>query len=259
MNTLTNTLKKLSKNLLRLKFRNILIFISILFMSFIIPIGLKNEKSSSDYYTGEDTTDLELFFFKNFKQEDKGTAAKPIRKYERQTDIIPIDSITNLISYTAVYNVESDCKSCTADSLYFRSKSFLLKRFADGKKFKKKWVIEDLENQRIFLKVRQPMKIDVNSSSKKTIGEYEFKFQLWVKNNSYKYKFTNIVYLEPKLGSNPNDYKPIYLEHFLKIERQVRLADLFLLAVDRDMKDLTKNLVESMKDPITLSINEENF
>jgi hypothetical protein len=192
-------------------------------------------------------------------KNDKGTPPKPIRPYERIIDMIPIDSITKLVCYTAVHDVESQCEECTADSLYLRAKAYLLQRFGDGKKFPKKWIVEDTENQRIILTVRLPLEIDANTHSKRKIGEYEFKFQLWVRDYAYKYKFINIVHLEPKLGSKPNDYTSIYAEHYLKVERQVRPADSVLLAIDRDMKDLIKNLVEVMKDPVTLGIDEEDF
>ena len=191
-------------------------------------------------------------------KDDKGTPPKPLVKYER-LDIIPVDTLTKLITYTAVHDVENSCEYCTSDSLYFRAKKYLLTKFGDGKKFPKKWIIEDLVNQRILLNVRLPLWIEPNASSKKQEGEYEYKFQLWIRDFAYKYKFTHIVHQDPVVAGKPGTFTPVYLEYYLKNKTKVRFTDMILSAIDRDMKELIADIVKIMKDPVTVDLDEEDF
>lgn len=190
--------------------------------------------------------------------DDKGTPPKPLKKYER-IDHIPVDSLTKLITYTAVHDVEDECDYCYADSLYWRAKEYLLEKFGNGKKFPKSIIIEDTENQRILLSIKLPMNVQINPHSTRKEGEYEFRFQLWIRDYAYKYKFTNFVHLEPVVGGKPSSSNPVYMEYYLKNQRKVRQTDMFLLAMERDMTELIEGLVKVMKDPVTIDIDEEDF
>jgi hypothetical protein len=192
------------------------------------------------------------------EKNDKGTPPKPIKKYER-IEFIPVDSLTKLITYTAVHDVENECEECSADSLYFRAKKYLLEKFGDGKKFPKGMIIEDTKDQRIILKIRVPLKAQVTKHSKADAGFYEFKFQLWIRDYAYKYKFINYVHLDPVLGGKPGNFSEVYMEYYLKNETKVKQTDMLLMGVDRDMKELIDGLVKVMKDPVTLGIDEEDF
>lgn len=192
------------------------------------------------------------------QKQDKGTPPKPIKAYER-IDFIPIDTLTKLITYTEVHDVENNCEYCTADSLYFRAKKYLLEKYGDGKKFPKDWIIEDTENQRIILKVRLPMMAQVSPSVNRQIGFYEYKFQLWIRDYAYKYKFTNIVHLDPVVAGKPNTFNETYMEYYTKNQKKVRFSDSLLMAVDKDMKALIADIIRVMKDPVTVDIDEEDF
>jgi len=189
---------------------------------------------------------------------DQGTPPKPLKKYER-IDIIPVDTLTKLITYTAIHDVESSCEYCTADSLYFRIKKYLLNKYGDGKKLPKGWVIEDITNQRIIMKVRLPLITHPNSHSNVQDGEYEFKFQFWIRDYAYKYKFTHIVHYDPVLNGKPGNFTPVYLEYYLKNKSNVKYTDLILKAIDTDMKKLIEEFIIVMKDPVTVDIDEEDF
>jgi hypothetical protein len=191
-------------------------------------------------------------------RDEKGTPPKPIVKYER-IENIPVDTLTKLITYTAVHDVESNCEYCTADSLYFRAKNYLLKKFGDGKKFPKEWIVEDAVNQRIILKVRSPLMIEPNPHTLKREGDYEYRFQLWIRDFAYKYKFTSFVHQDPVVAGKPGTFTPVYAEFYLKNKTKVRFTDMILLAIDRDMKKLIEELVLIMKDPVTVDIDEEDF
>ncbi|MCO6494776.1 MAG: hypothetical protein J5I91_03725 [Bacteroidetes bacterium] len=198
------------------------------------------------------------FDYAEEENTDKGTPPKPIKKYER-IDFIPVDTLTKLITYTAVHDVESSCNYCTADSLYFRIKKYLLTKYGDGKKLPKGWVVEDVTNQRIIMKVRLPLYTHPNPYSKVQEGEYEFKFQLWIRDYAYKYKFTQIVHFDPVINGKPGDFTPVYLEYYLKNKTKVRFTDMILTAIDSDMKSLIDDIIRVMKDPVTVDIDEEDF
>lgn len=218
--------------------------------------GWGEETEESD--TTESVGDFGSFDGDEGPKDEKGMPPKPLVKYER-IDNIPVDTLTKLITYTAVHDVENNCEYCTADSLYFRAKNYLLKKFGDGKKFPKDWIVEDAVNQRIILKVRTPLMIEPNPHTLKREGDYEYKFQLWIRDFAYKYKFTSFVHQDPVVAGKPGTFTPVYAEFYLKNKTKVRFTDMILLAIDRDMKKLIEELVQVMKDPVTVDIDEEDF
>lgn len=216
------------------------------------------EEDGGDWGGGSWDDDGGFGFGGDDGQDDKGTPPKERVKYER-IDHIPVDTLTKLITYTAVHDVENECEYCTSDSLYYRAKQYLLKKFGDGKKFPKKWIVEDTENQRIILNVRLPLFTQPNGNVRKQEGEYEFKFQLWIRDYAYKYKFLNFVHQDPVVAGKPGTFTPVYMEFYLKNKTKVRITDLLLKAIDRDMKELIADIVRVMKDPVTVDIDEEDF
>jgi hypothetical protein len=224
------------------------------------------EGVNGDYYQeSEDTSvvsnDSWWFDFAPKKKEEKENLFKPLKKYQRNISNIPIDSLTELITYTSIDRLGDECKFCGVDSLYSRTKFFLLREFGNGKKFNKKavFIIEDVQNEKIFLKVRRPLIVEYNKNSKRQIGYYEFILKIWVVDSAYKYKFTEFIHLEPKLGSSPKNFSRIYLESYIYAKRKVRHADSILLGVDTDINKFIENFKLGLKDPISIILNNEGF
>jgi hypothetical protein len=192
-----------------------------------------------------------------------------IKPYERFK--CPIDTISNLITYMGVVPftpMENDVyDGGTIDSLYLRAKKYLMQQFIPGYKenpkkplvFPKDMLIEDYKPDgdvgRIIIRVTVPLMIKNNSFSSAQQGTVTFKIEIRVKDDKYKYKFTNFVHNTTAKGSE----KPIktYMEYYANQTKGLRSNDLFLLAIDRIVKNTIKDLGKVMKDPIV--IDEDDF
>jgi hypothetical protein len=251
----------MKNNLLRLA--SVLFFITINQFNAYSQWGGFGDESSSETSdsTNTDSNETSSEGFGWGSEEEttpkSGTPAVPLKPYERVKDT-PLDSITKRITYSLVVEDDS-CNYCTPDSLYYRAKQYLLKKYGDGKKFPKKIIVEDVTNERIILNVRVPMVVQVNPSSKQQIGEYSFNLQLRVKDFRYKYKFTDFIHHEPVTNGKPTDFNSVYMEYYLNNKVKVRETDKFLMAIDRDMKELIEGLVKVMKDPVTVDVDEDDF
>lgn len=244
-----------------LRFCYMLLFVFIFSFSNANAQWEDNSSSDSTQVDSAESSDWGDSFDAGYADEetvDVGTPPKPLIKYER-IDFIPVDTLTKLVTYTAIHDVESTCEYCTADSLYFRIKKYLLTKYGDGKKLPKGWVIEDITNQRIIMKVRLPLMIHPNAHNFTQVGEYEFKFQLWIRDYAYKYKFTHIVHYDPVTNGKPGQFTSVYLEYYLKNKTKVKYTDMILKGIDTDMKVLIDDIIRIMKDPVTVDIDEEDF
>jgi hypothetical protein len=192
-----------------------------------------------------------------------------IQPYERFK--CPIDTISSLITYMGVVPftpMENDVyDGGTIDSLYLRAKKYLMQQFIPDYKenpkkpivFPKDILIEDYKPDgdvgRIIIRVTVPLMIKNNSFSSAQQGTVTFKIEIRVKDDKYKYKFTNFVHNTTAKGSE----KPIktYMEYYANQTKGLRSNDLFLLAIDRIVKNTIKDLGRVMKDPIV--IDEDDF
>lgn len=194
------------------------------------------------------------------------TENKPegFKKYERFMP--PIDTITELVTYVGIVPfkpLENDVyDGGTIDSLYWRAKKYLMEKYikdyrANSKKefvFPKDMLVEDVkpdgENGRIIIRPTIPLLVKNNNYSYTQTGTLTFKVEIRVKEDKYKYKFTNFVHNTTEKGTE----KPIktYVEYYTKIAKGYKGTDMILIAIDRMVKDVVKDLYKVMKDPVVV-------
>ena len=119
-------------------------------------------------------------------------ASKPVKKpYIRY--VVPYDTISELVTYTAVVTWENDDNVPQVDSLYFRSKRWIKHEF----KGTKKQVIrkDDKKEFKIVMEGEFPLIIEANKFSKAQNGKIVFDMELRFKEGRYKYKINNLVHV----------------------------------------------------------------
>lgn len=187
------------------------------------------------------------------------------KKYDRFKP--PIDTISDLITYTGIVPFTPLANDVydggTIDSLYWRAKIYLMKKYIRDYRasknpkdlvFPKDILIEDVkpdgENGRIIIKPTVPLYVSTNSFTKSQWGTLTFKIEIRVKEEKYKYKFTNFVHNTVEKGSE----KPIktYVEYYANTTRGFKGTDQILLSIDRMVKEIIKELSVVMKDPVVL-------
>ena len=86
-----------------------------------------------------------------------------------------------------------------------------------------------------------------NKYNKKSIGKYEFKLIVLIKEGRYKYSITNLVHR----GPIPANGKPFrnYFEYYYNSTTNIRGNDIILRYADREIKDTIARFQTSMKEP----------
>jgi hypothetical protein len=187
------------------------------------------------------------------------------KPYERFKS--PIDTVTELVTYTGVVPftplVNDIYDGGTIDSLYWRAKKFLMQKYIKdyraGKPakdliFPKDMLIEDYKPDgdvgRIIIRATAPVMIKHNSFSSTQNGTVTFRLEIRVKEDKYKYRFTNFVHNTIEKGTE----KPIktYVEFYVNNKRGVKNTDYVLISIDTMVKDMLKDLYKVMKDPVVL-------
>lgn len=187
------------------------------------------------------------------------------KKYERFRP--PMDTITDLITYTGVVPFMPLANDVydggTIDSLYWRAKIYLMKKYIkdyrQSKKpnenvFPKDILVEDFkpdgENGRIVIRPTVPLYVRTNEFTSQQWGTLTFKIEIRVKEEKYKYKFTNFVHNTVEKGTE----KPVktYVEYYANTTRGFKGTDQILIAIDRMVKEIIKELALVMRDPVVL-------
>ncbi len=153
--------------------------------------------------------------------------------------VLNFDSITNLITYNGVVEQEDS----GSDSLYARAKKFGEKIFGkdnnifEVQKYGQKLVMNGSINAYSY----------ANKYNKKSIGKYEFKLIVLIKEGRYKYSITNLVHRGPV----PANGKPFrnYFEYYYNSTTNIRGNDIILRYADREIKDTIARFQTSMKEP----------
>lgn len=200
--------------------------------------------------------------------QDQELTAPTYKKYVRFSP--PMDTITNLITYLGVVpftpNITDIYDGGTIDSLYLRAKLYLMTKYINDFKAQKgkpliipkELLVEDMkpdgENGRIIVRPTVPLFIKNNSFSTTPAGTITFNFEIRVKEDKYKYKFSKFVHNTVEKGSEKQI--KTYIEYYANNNRGFKGTDQILLAVDRMVKELVKELGKVMKDPIVLDQDE---
>lgn len=225
------------------------------------PFGTDYNFDSTTYSDSSSYTVSETVMSEN-GQEMTPTVYK---KYERFK--APIDTITELVTYMGIVPftpMPNDVyDGGTIDSLYWRAKQYLMQKYIKDYRasknpkdnvFPKDILIEDFkpdgENGRIIIRPTVPLYVRTNSFTSTQWGTITFKIEIRVKEEKYKYKFTNFVHNTVEKGTE----KPIktYIEYYANNNRGFKGTDQILIAIDRMVKEIVKDLSRVMKDPIVL-------
>lgn len=175
---------------------------------------------------------------------DSQTKVVVVKPYERIA--LSIDSVTNLIAYNGVVEQEDS----GSDSLYLRAKRFAEEWFGNSNS------VFELEKrgQKLILNATIPANAYINKYNKKSMGKYQFRMIILIKEGRYKYTLTNFVHEAAK----PNNGKPSrnYFEYYNSATQNVRLCDGILRFADHDIKETISRFKLSMRDPIYLDEDE---
>ena len=186
--------------------------------------------------------------------------------------VAPVDTITELVTYTGIVPfvpLTNDVyDGGTIDSLYWRAKKYLLQKYTkdykEGKSskdlvFPKDMVIEDYKPDgdvgRIIIRATAPLMIKTNPYTSVQSGTVTFRLEIRVKEDKYKYRFTNFVHNTVDKGTE----KPVktYAEYYVNNKKSVKGSDYILIGIDTMVKDTLKELFKVMKDPVV--IDQDDF
>lgn len=172
------------------------------------------------------------------------SASKP-KKTPYVRFVPPYDSMREIIFYEGVVENE-DCDMCTADSLYWRAKRFLTKKY--GKSVFKKMLIEEKPGHHITVVVTIPLVVLNGKYSKVAKGMLEYKFVLRFQDSRFKYQFGNFVHLQSGEGLVGNPTKT-YHEYYMRVKRGYEATDKFLIAADTEVKDMVTGITRALRAP----------
>ena len=157
----------------------------------------------------------------------------------------PYDSMREIIFYEGVVENE-ECDMCTADSLYWRAKRFLTKKY--GKAVFKKMLVEDKPANHLTIIVQIPMVVVNGKYNKAAKGMMEYKFVIRFQDSRFKYQFGNFTHLQSGEGLVGNPTKT-YHEYYMRAKRGYEATDKFLLAADREVKKMVASISYALKAP----------
>ncbi|NDC30088.1 MAG: DUF4468 domain-containing protein [Bacteroidetes bacterium] len=157
-----------------------------------------------------------------------------------QRIVMPLDSVTNLITYNGVVEQEES----GSDSLYARAKRFAEKNLGKGKELYEM----DKRNQKLVVNGSIPAFAYINRYNKKTIGKYQFKMTILVKEGRYKYTITNFVH-ESEVSAAGG--KPVrnYFEYYSNSSTNLQTYDKILRYADKDIKETIQRFQLAMREP----------
>jgi hypothetical protein len=157
----------------------------------------------------------------------------------------PYDTMREIIFYEGIVENE-DCSLCTADSLYWRAKKYLSKKY--GKSVLKKMILDEKIGHHITVKVTLPMVVINGRYNKAAKGMMEYKVCLRFQDSRFKYQFGNFVHLQTGEGLVGNPTKT-YHEYYMRVKRGYEATDKFLLASDREVKDMVTAITYALREP----------
>lgn len=160
--------------------------------------------------------------------------------------VLNLDSNTNLITYGGVVEQEES----GSDSLYARAKKFGEKIFG-----KEKSIFElQKYGQKLIMSGSITAYSYSNKYTKKSIGKYEFKMTILIKEGRYKYTITNLVHQ----GPIPANGKPFrnYFEYYYNSTNNIRGNDIILRYADKEIKETIARFQTAMKDPKVVDEDE---
>lgn len=190
-------------------------------------------------YLSPDTTSYEPFKMDTTVYSE---SSQPVKKpYIRF--VVPFDTITELVTYTEIINEEE----AGTDSLYWRAKRWIKHEFKGSKQqvIKK----DDKKDFKIVMEGEFPLVLEANKFSKSQNGKVMFDMELRFKEGRYKYKINNLVHV---VDPPPGEDKEIktYFEFYRKSTINPKGNDAILIAADKKIQKMIKDLKKYCKEPI---------
>lgn len=210
-----------------------------------------------DYY--DENIDGNDYNFDDYSGEDKKDDApkKPEKKpYVRIK--MPVDTITELITYEEVVIQDESYY----DSLYIRAKRWVHTHWGTPHATKKRdkkdnaeLYTDDVLYEKFKAKVTVPLKVRYNKFSTAEYGQLQFTITMRFKDGRYKYTISNLVHILPET-SDKKDINYVYMEFYMKSERNVVNYDRYLRAADGSIQNLVKDMRKFMREPIEIDEDE---
>lgn len=203
-----------------------------------------------DFNMGMDTTTVDTTSGEGMGGEEQAEGAPAPKPYERI--VLNIDTLTNLITYTGIVEQEES----SSDSLYVRAKNWANKLFAANQKEKDpKGLYEiDKKNQKLVINGVLPAYSYANKYTKQSIGTYQFKLTLLIKEGRYKYIITNLVHEGPKPNTGTAQHN--YFEYYYTTTTNIRGVDSILRYADKDIQRMIEYMKKSLREPILVDEDE---
>jgi hypothetical protein len=245
-------------------------------LSFIVIFSAVNIITAQENPFGDTNFDTATIAddttFSSFTETETKDEAKPVTFLPYVKFNPPMDTITELVTYLGVVPFTPLANEVydggTIDSLYWRAKKYLLEKYnKDYRKnsknpkdliFPKDMLVEDYKPDgdvgRIIITPTVPLVIRQNEYASVISGTITFKIDIRVKDEKYRYKFTNFVHhTKEKTTEKPIDN---YIEFYVNSKHNIRSNDAVLKAVDRMVKEILKELAKVMKDPVVKDEND---
>lgn len=168
--------------------------------------------------------------------------------------VMPVDSITELITYDSIIE-QTDSYY---DSLYLRAKRWVTAKWYADKKQKElvKVFTDDVLYEKFKVKVKLPMRVRYNKFSSNEYGQVEFNLTMRFKDGKYKYHVSNMIHLLPET-SDKKDINYVYLEFYMKSEKNVVNYDRYLRAADAAVRKMVVDMTKAMREPV--EVDEDDW
>lgn len=200
--------------------------------------------TAQDYTAPDSTSTFDMYADTTaYSESGQVNEVKPVKKpYVRF--VVPFDTLTELVTYTEVVNEDE----AVTDSLYFRAKRWIIHEF--GKKNKKQVIKkDDKKDFKIVMEGEFPLMIENNKFSKTQNGKVMFDMELRFKDGRYKYKINNLVHVVPPPPGEDKEIRT-YFEFYRKSTVNPKGNDMVLIAADKKIKTMIKDLKKYCKEPI---------
>jgi hypothetical protein len=160
---------------------------------------------------------------------------------------MPIDSISELITYDSVIVQDESYY----DSLYIRAKRWVTTKWFPDEKAKNlpKLFAEDVQYEKFKVKLTLPMKVRYNKFSVDEYGKIEFNLTMRFKDGKFRYTITNLVHQLPET-SDKKDINYVYMEYYMKSERNIVGYDRFLRGADGALRKIVTEMAKAMREPV---------
>lgn len=166
--------------------------------------------------------------------------------------VLPVDTITNLVTYTEVVEQEES----QADSLYERAKKWAVKNFTKfGEKSKEIFEI-DKKGAKIVVNGYIDAYMYSGKYSKKNFGYHNFKMTILIKEGRYKYIISNLVNTNKLFPGDKGEPVKTYFEYYNTTTVNPKGADAVLRGADADIRKLIDSFKREMKDRPTVDEDE---